>query len=150
MVQTVTLALFNSIRYMTWTNKILLPWNAINLLGLHAFQLKRYWTEFSVSSKMVTNSEQKNSYQSNCPISCFIWNPCTSCGRFTLSWFQTSLQLAAPPFHRLITACRFWVAALSGHAALAFDRAASLQSWIEVNCLRSAAVGKAARILIDW
>ena len=31
-----------------------------------------------------------------------------------------------------------------------YHRAASLQSWIEFNCLRSAAVGKAARLLIFW
>ena len=38
-----------------------------------------------------------------------------------LTRFQTSLPLAALPFHRLITACRFRVAALSSHAALAFS-----------------------------
>ena len=38
-----------------------------------------------------------------------------------LSWLQTSLPLAALPFHCLITACRFRVVALSGHAALAFS-----------------------------
>ena len=31
-----------------------------------------------------------------------------------------------------------------------YHRAASLQSWIEFNCLRSAAVGKAARLSIYW
>ena len=31
-----------------------------------------------------------------------------------------------------------------------FHRAASLPSWIEFNCLRSAAVGKAARLSIYW
>ena len=31
-----------------------------------------------------------------------------------------------------------------------YHRAASLQSWIEFNCLRSAAVGKAARLSINW
>ena len=38
-----------------------------------------------------------------------------------LSWFHTSLPLIASPLHHLITACRFRVAALSGHAALAFS-----------------------------
>ena len=37
-----------------------------------------------------------------------------------VSWFQTSLPLTALPLLRLITAYRFRVAALSGHAALAF------------------------------
>ena len=37
-----------------------------------------------------------------------------------LSWFQTSLPLTTLLLHRPITACRFRVAALSGHAALAF------------------------------
>ena len=31
-----------------------------------------------------------------------------------------------------------------------YHRAASLPSWIEFNCLRSAAVGKAARLSINW
>ena len=41
-----------------------------------------------------------------------------------------------------------WFTALSGHAALAYYRAASHPSWIEANCMRSAAVGKAARLSI--
>ena len=36
-----------------------------------------------------------------------------------LCWFQTSLPLATLPLRRLIIACYFRVAALSGHAALA-------------------------------
>ena len=38
-----------------------------------------------------------------------------------LNWLQTSLPLTTLPLHRLITACRFRVVALSGHAALAFS-----------------------------
>ena len=38
-----------------------------------------------------------------------------------LSWFHTSLLLTALPLHHLITACRFRVAALRGHAAVAFS-----------------------------
>ena len=41
-----------------------------------------------------------------------------------LCWFQTSLPLAALPLRRVIIACCFRVAALSGNAALAFNRAA--------------------------
>ena len=58
-----------------------------------------------------------------------------------LYWFQTSLLLAALPLRRVITACRFMVTDLSSHTALVYHREQSLQSWIEVNCLRSAAVG---------
>ena len=43
-----------------------------------------------------------------------------------------------------------WFTALSGHAAVAYHQAASFPSWIEVNCMQSAAVGKAARLLIYW
>ena len=42
----------------------------------------------------------------------------------TLCWFQTNLPLAALPLRRVIIACCFRVAALSGNAALAFHRAA--------------------------
>ena len=45
-----------------------------------------------------------------------------------LCWFQASLPLAALPLCRVITACCFMVTALSGHAALAYHRAASLPS----------------------
>ena len=38
-----------------------------------------------------------------------------------LCWFQTSLPLAALPLRRVIIACCFRVAALSGHAALALS-----------------------------
>ena len=41
-----------------------------------------------------------------------------------LCWFQTNLPLAALPIRRVIIACCFRVAALSGNAALAFHRAA--------------------------
>ena len=41
-----------------------------------------------------------------------------------LCWFQTNLPLAALPLCRVIIACCFRVAALSGNAALAFHRAA--------------------------
>ena len=44
--------------------------------------------------------------------------------RAELCWFQTSLPLAALPLCRVIIACCFRVAALSGNAALAFHRAA--------------------------
>ena len=142
-----------------------------------------------------------------------------------LCWFQTSLPLTALPLCRVIIACCFRVAALSGNAALAlspsgiapklnriqpsaicrggqsgkvidllarhclplghagfrltcrlphcryaawsllavselqlsaatplwlFTERQSLQSWIEFNCLRFAAVGKAARLSIYW
>ena len=40
---------------------------------------------------------------------------------FKLLCFQTSLPLTALLLHRLITACHFRVATLSGHAALAFS-----------------------------
>ena len=39
---------------------------------------------------------------------------------------------------------------LSAATPLWLHRAASLPSWIEFNCLRSAAVGKAARLSIFW
>ena len=69
-----------------------------------------------------------------------------------LCWFQTSLPLAALPLCRVIIACCFRVAALRDNTALLwlYHRAASLPSWIEFNCLRSAAVGKAARLSIYW
>ena len=67
-----------------------------------------------------------------------------------LCWFQTSFPLAALPLCCVITAWRFMVTVLSGHTALASHQAASLPSWIEVNCMRSAAVGKAARLSIYW
>ena len=53
-------------------------------------------------------------------------------------------------YRPVITACCFMVTALSGHAALAYHWAASLPSWIEVNCMQSVAVGKAARLSIYW
>ena len=65
---------------------------------------------------------------------------------FKLCWFQTSLPLPALPLCCVTIACCFRVAALSGDAALAL--AALLPSWIEFNCLRSAALGKAARLSI--
>ena len=42
-----------------------------------------------------------------------------------------------------------WFAALSSHAALASHQAASLLSWTEVNCMRSAAVGKVVRFRLS-
>ena len=58
-----------------------------------------------------------------------------------------------------LNACRFIAWLLLGVSELqlsaatplwSFHRAVSLWSWIEVNCLRSAAVGKVARLSIDW
>ena len=61
-----------------------------------------------------------------------------------LCWFQSSLLLAAlPRDHRLLfqsCSSQLWL----------YYWAASLSSWIEFNCLRSAAVGKAARLSIYW
>ena len=50
--------------------------------------------------------------------------PSWQIGLAMLCWFQTSLPLAALPLCRVIIACCFRVAALSGNAALAFHRAA--------------------------
>ena len=43
-----------------------------------------------------------------------------------------------------------WFTALSGQAALAYHRGATLQSSIKVNCIQSAVVGEAARLSIYW
>ena len=67
-----------------------------------------------------------------------------------LCWFQTSLPLAALPLRSVIIACCFRVAVLSGNAALALSPSGIAPEWIEFNCLRSAAVGKAARLSIYW
>ena len=60
--------------------------------------------------------------------------------------FHTSSSLAALPLRRVITTCHFMLIAPSSNAALAYRRAALLPGWIEVNCLRSAAVGKAVAV----
>ena len=49
----------------------------------------------------------------------------------------------------MITAYPFRVAALSGHAALAFSLELH-RSRVEFNCMRFAASSKAARLSIDW
>ena len=91
-----------------------------------------------------------------------------------IAWFDYQNTIQAVPFKLLTNIpyhyagfrlacrsplCRYvvwsplavsWFAALSDHAALAYPRATSLPSWKEVNCLRFAAVGKAARLLIYW
>ena len=69
-----------------------------------------------------------------------------------LCWFQTSLPVAALPLRRVIIACCFRVTALSIHTALALSPSgiAPDPSWIEFNCLWSAAVGKAAGLSIYW
>ena len=71
-----------------------------------------------------------------------------------LCWFQTKLaacRLAAlPRDHRLLfQSCSSQRQRRFGFISF-YHRAASLTSWIEFNCLRSAAVGKAARLSIYW
>ena len=66
------------------------------------------------------------------------------------TWFQTSLLLAALPLRRVIIACHFRVTALSGHATLAFPPSGIASKLNKVNCLWSAALGKEARLSINW
>ena len=64
-------------------------------------------------------------------------------------------KIVAEPNAGFRPACRYMVWSLlavswlqlSGHAALAYRRAASLPSWIEFNCMRSSAVGKADGVI---
>ena len=69
---------------------------------------------------------------------------------FFLGWFQTSLPLAALPLRRVITACHFKVAALSGHIVLAFSPIGIGFKLNRSQLSAVATVGKAARLLIDW
>ena len=74
------------------------------------------------------------------------------------TWYRTSMQLCRFLACRSLLCCYVawspravsWFTALSGQAALAYHRAALLLSWIEVNCMRSAAVGKAASLSSYW
>ena len=63
------------------------------------------------------------------------------CRASALCWFQTTAwsSLAVSEL-QLWAAMPLWL----------YHRAASLPSWIEFNCLRSAAVGKAARLSLYW
>ena len=66
-------------------------------------------------------------------------------------WFTLLAARLALPLCRMITTYHFMVTAFSCHTFQIFLQAASLPSWKEFNCLRSAAVlGKAVRLLIYW
>ena len=64
--------------------------------------------------------------------------------------FQTSLLLAALLLRRVTSACCFMVYSSQRPRRFGYHRAASLLSWTEVNCMRSAAVGKASMLSIYW
>ena len=67
-----------------------------------------------------------------------------------LCWFQTNLPLAALPLRRLASLAVSELQLSAATPLWLFTERQSLPSWIEFNCLRSAAVGKAARLSIYW
>ena len=67
-----------------------------------------------------------------------------------LCWFQTNLPLAALPLRRLASLAVSELQLSAATPLWLFTERQSLQSWIEFNCLRSAAVSKAARLSIYW
>ena len=67
-----------------------------------------------------------------------------------LNYAGFRLRLAARHFVAWSPLAISWFITLCGHAALVYHQIALLLSWIEVNCMRSAAVGKAARFSIYW
>ena len=67
-----------------------------------------------------------------------------------LCWFQTNLPLAALPLRRVIIACCFRVAALSGNAALGFHPAAIAPKLNRSQLSAICRGGKAARLSIYW
>ena len=67
-----------------------------------------------------------------------------------LCWFQTNLPLAALPLCRLASLAVSELQLSAATPLWLFTERQSLPSWIEFNCLRSAAVGKAARLSIYW
>ena len=68
----------------------------------------------------------------------------------SLCWFQTNLPLAALPQRRLASLAVSELQLSAATPLWLFTERQSLPSWIEFNCLRSAAVGKAARLSIYW
>ena len=70
--------------------------------------------------------------------------------RCSLCWFQTNLPLAALPLRRWSSLAVSELQLSAATPLWLFTERQSLQSWIEFNCLRSAAVGKAARLSIYW
>ena len=67
-----------------------------------------------------------------------------------LCWFQTNLPLAALPLRRLASLAVSELQLSAATPLWLFTERQSLPSWIEFNCLRSAAVGKATRLSIYW
>ena len=72
------------------------------------------------------------------------------CFQTALCWFQTNLLLAALPLRRLASLAVSELQLSVATPLWLFTERQSLPSWIEFNCLRSAAVGKAARLSIYW
>ena len=69
------------------------------------------------------------------------WHECTTCNAgFRLTCRYAAWSSLAVSELQLSAAMPLWL----------YHRAVSLPSWIEFNCLRSAAVGKAARLSIYW
>ena len=66
----------------------------------------------------------------------------------SLCWFQTSLPLCRYAAWSSLAVSELQLSAAT--PLWLYHRAASLPSWIEFNCLRSAVVGKAARLSIYW
>ena len=69
-------------------------------------------------------------------------------GLINLCWFQTNLPLAALPLRRLASLAVSELQLSAATPLWLFTERQSLPSWIEFNCLRSAAVDKAARLSI--
>ena len=78
------------------------------------------------------------------------WVSCSFCIVRDLCWFQTNLPLAALPLRRLASLAVSELQLSAATPLWLFTERQSLPSWIEFNCLRSAAVGKAARLSIYW
>ena len=84
----------------------------------------------------------------SCPCVCVNQNfflLCMPMPTIGLDWLAARRFATTPRDHRLP-----FHGYSCGHAALAYHQAVSLLSWIEVNCLRTAAVGKAVRLSTYW
>ena len=89
-----------------------------------------------------------NQFRELIPYSIFQENITRTGSQWRVMLFQTSL-----PLGRYAAWSELAVSELQLSAATSlwlYHQAASLPSWIEFNCLRSAAVGKAARLSINW
>ena len=110
-------------------------WHGLYMMRMdeHVSVINMSWAEKTNKQNKQTNTQNKFKQKQLC-------------------WFQTSLPLAALPLRRVIIACCFRVAALSGHAALPLSPSGIAPELNRIQLSANCPVGQSGKVidLLAW